>query len=292
MHRTLLFCLLAIVCSACSSRPGYVPTPTATIIQSAPTHRPIINPDIAATQANATIETSQITWSGSISAAVFKQLLSQQSGTRDAFSVPKSEEVFNLITRPMILAAYVYNVPSDEQRHARFLLYEPGGKWNDEIVSPFLYKMDFPLSWIGGHEDFGNYDNLIRDLEAQFENPILPNKLMVAVFAANHCANAKDVYQKLCAELERQGIELPIDYDAAQSMVMGQLNRAIQRTSESEDVEQVIKQVNAAGTDWWEDDRFVLFYLPYVRVCLPGTPPLCGIYSSYEMRIDAFGLLR
>jgi hypothetical protein len=191
----------------------------------------------------------------------------------------------------MILAGYVYNVPSDEQRHARFLLYEPGGKWKDEIVSPFLYKIDFPLSWIGGHEDYGNYDNLIRDLEAQFENPILPNKLMVAVYAANHCANAKDVYQKLCAELDRQGIELPTDY-AAQSMVMDQLNRAIQRTSEIEDVEQVIKQVNAAGTNWWEDDRFVLFYLPCVRVCLPGTPQVCGTYISYEMRIDAFGLTR
>lgn len=292
MHRTWLFCLLAIVCSACSSRPGYAPTPTATITQSGPTRRPIINPDTAATQANATVESSQITWRGSISLAVFKELMSQQSGTREAFSVPKSQEVFHLITRPIILAAYVYNVPSEEQGHARFLLYEPGGKWGEEVVSPFLYKMDFPLSWIGGHEDFGNYDKLIRDLEAQFEHPILPNKLMAAVFAANHCTDAKDEYQKLCAELDKQGIELPVDYDAAKSMVMDQLNRAIQRTSEIEDVEQVIKQVNAAGTDWWADDRFELFYLPYVRVCLPGISPVCSTYISYEMRIDAFGLLR
>jgi hypothetical protein len=292
MHKTLFFCLLAIVCSACSSRPSYVPTPTATITQSGPTRRPIINPDTDATQANAVSEASQITWSGSISPSVFKQLMSQRSENREAFNVPKSQEVFNLITRPIIVAAYVYNVPSDEQRHARFLLYEPGGKWKDEIVSPFLYKMDFPLSWIGGHEDFGNYDNLIRDLEAQFEHPILPNKLMVAVFAENHCTDAKDVYLKLCTELDRQDIELPVDYDAAKSMVMDQLNIAIQRTSETEDVEQVIKQVNAAGTDWWTDDRFELFYLPYVRVCLPGTPPVCGTYISYEIRIDAFGLMR
>src|SRR5690606_15115007 len=104
----------AIVCNACISAPDYVPTPTATLMESEPTHRPIINPDSAATQANAVIETSQITWSGSISLAVFKELMSQQSGTREAFNVPQSEEVFHLITRPIILAAYVYNVPSDE----------------------------------------------------------------------------------------------------------------------------------------------------------------------------------
>lgn len=315
MHRTSLFCLLAIVCSACISAPAYVSTPSAvqsapdastataitiptitvahpttTIIQSGPTRRPKIDPDAAATQANVTIETSRITWSGSISSSVFRQLMSQQSGTREAFSVPKSEEVFNLFARPIILAAYVYEVPSKEQRHARFLLYEPGGKWEGELVPPFLYKMDFPLSWIASHEDYGNYDQLIRGLESQFEHPILPNKLSIGVFSANHCTAANGVYQKLCAELDKQGIELPIDYKTAKAIVMDQWDLAMQRTSEVKDVEQVIKQVNAAGTDWWEDDRFVLFYLPYVSVCLPGSPPLCGTYISYEMRIDTFHL--
>lgn len=41
------------------------------------------------------------------------------------------------------------------------------------------------------------------------------------------------------------------------------------------------------------DGRMItLFYLPYVSVCVPGDPPLCGTYITYNMIIDAFGLLR
>jgi hypothetical protein len=310
---TAILVLLSFLVSSCALFPeaGQTPTmlpetetpvpapptpslaaPTATIVEFAPTRRPRIDPALAGTQTVATVEASQITWSGAISPLVFRELMSQEAGTREAFRVPKSDELFNVSTRPVILAAYFYKVSSEEKFHARFLLYEPGGMWGDEVVSPFIYKMDLPLSWIGGHEDYGPYDHLIRDLEAQFEHPISPNKLIVAVFAANHCADAKNEYKKLCAELERQGIQLPPDYGTAKSMVMDQWNLAIQRTSEVGDIEQVVEQVNMVGTDWWEDDHFVLFYLPYVSVCLPGDPPLCGTYISYEMRIDAFGLLR
>jgi len=39
---------------------------------------------------------------------VFRQLMSQGSGNREAFRVPESEMVFNLFARPIIIAAYVY----------------------------------------------------------------------------------------------------------------------------------------------------------------------------------------
>ena len=310
-YRTLLFCLITIILSACvsvtdttsvqfSTRTAITSpivaaaSPTATIIQAAPTRRPEIDPAMMATQAMATVEASQIVWSGSISPLVFQQLLSEESENREAFKVPESEKVFSLSTQPNIIAAYIYDVSSEEQRHARFLLYEPGGKWRDENIPPFLYKMDLPLSWIGGHEDYGNYNELIRNLEAQLEHPISPNKLRIGVFCAKQCTDAEEVEQQLCAELDRQGIELPIDYETAESMVMDQWDLAIQRTgTQVGHIEQVVQQLNAAGTAWWEDERFVLFYLPYITVCIPDADrPLCGTYIAYNMLIDAFGLLR
>lgn len=88
-------------------------------------------------------------------------------------------------------------------------------------------------------------------------------------------------------------VDLGIYYHSNSPLDLIALSKvATQRTSELGDIGQVVEEVNAAGTDWWEDDRFVLFYLPYVSVCLPGDPPLCGTYITYNMIIDAFRLLR
>lgn len=326
MFKVSLTYLLTTVLSACVSLPNATPLPSATqkainvssatvittststvgppqatATQSAPTHRPKIDPDTAITQAVATVEISQIVWSGSISGSVLKQLMSHETGDREAFVVPNSGDVFSLFAKPVILAAYIYEVPSVEKHHARFLIFEPGGnwrdepgsKWRDELVPPFIYKMDLPLSWIGTHNNYGDYDQLIRNLEAQFERPILANKLSINVFSAKYCADADDLQRQLCTELARQGIALPVDYEAAQATVMDQWDFAIQQTATKVGgVEKVVDQLNAVGTTWWEDDRFTLFYLPHITVCLPDRDQSsCGTYISYQMLID-LGMLR
>jgi hypothetical protein len=316
LHRALFFCVLFIVLSACVSSPDLTPTqratrlvtgtstpaaiktdasptpsavPIVTTIPFEPTRRPQINPIKSATQAIATVEMSQVVWSGTISPTIFQQVINQEPGDREAFAVPESDVVFNPSTQPVIIAAYIYEVPGAEKYHARFLLYERGGKWEGEVIPPFLYKMDLPLSQIGTHNDYGDYNQIIRNLETQFENPIVPNKLRIAVFSANTCLDTRDVYQQLCEELARQNVELPVDYKAAEAMVLDQWKLAIQQTATKiVYVEQMIGSIGTIGTDWWEDDRFVLFYLAPITICLPEDQQVCGTYTSYEMLIDPF----
>lgn len=302
MLRASLVCLLTIALTACVSipssplMPSTVQTATNVVIvatTTTPTAPPTTIVTVESSTPMPTLNPAQIVWSGSISPLVFRELMSEELGTREALQVPKSDTIFNVFARPIIIAAYVYESPSDGQRHARFLLYERGGKWEDKVVSPFLYKMDLPLSRIAGHEDYGNYDQLIMGLQAQFESPISPNKLSIGVFSEKYCANTDDVQQQLCAELAKQNIELPVDYETAKAMVMDQWDLAVHLTAtQVGDIEQAVERLNAGGTTWWEDNRFILFYLPHVTVCLPGGgKPLCGTYISYEMRVDTFGLL-
>jgi hypothetical protein len=194
------------------------------------------------------------------------------------FSVSTYDTQFELSSRPVLIAAYFYEVTSGGQRHARFLMYQPSGKLKSV---PFLFKFDLPIEWVGEHEEYGNYDSIISKIEWQFREPMLPNFLRGVVFSELSCQGENVPF---CEQLKSGGIDLPVDGPAAEALVMDQIEDARRITSrEWLDIAAVV-EVAEQGSEWWNDSRIPLLALLRVTTCIPENR--CATFINMELAID------
>ena len=177
-----------------------------------------------------------------------------------------------------MIAAYFYEVTAGGQRHGRFLMYQPDGKVKNV---PFLFKFDLPLEQVGEHEEYGNYDSIIANIEWEFREPMLPNFLRSVVFSELSCQGEKVPF---CEQLKSSKIELPADGPAAEALVMDQIENAREITNrEWPDIAAVVKLAEE-GPEWWNDSRIHLLALPNLMTCIPGAG--CYTYINMELAID------
>ena len=197
------------------------------------------------------------------------------------FNIARYDTQFELDNRPILIAAYFYEVTPGGQRHGRFLMYERGGKRESEVFVPFLFKFDLPLAWVGEHEEYGNYDSIIAKIEWEFREPVVPNFLSITVFSELSCQGENVPF---CNQLQLSGIDLPADGPAAEALVMDQIAAARETTNrEWPDIAAVV-EVAEQGPEWWNDSRIPLLALPRVTTCIPGTG--CATYINMELVID------
>ncbi len=235
----------------------------------------------------ATEEVGRVLWSGSISLSVFERLAREVSPEREAIQTANYYATVTTSARPAILAAYFYETQDSDAERGRFLLYELGGKYGEEVIAPFVYKLDLPVDRIAGHESYGDLQTLQANLEIQFESPMLPNFLSATVFSTQICKYDDPESRRLCAELVREGLGLPSDVDAAESLLMNQWRAAMEGTElKIGDVHELVSSLDARSVEWWNDERIRLFALPFVRVCVPDPDGICSTYITYELAVD------
>jgi hypothetical protein len=232
----------------------------------------------AATQLSATVDSSEILWSGVIDRSVFRQLLAEEMTGQSWFSINGSDIQFELSSRPLLIAAYFYEVGPGGQRHGRFLMYQPDGKVKNV---PFLFKFDLPLERVGEHEEYGNYDSIIANMEWEFREPMLPNFLRSVVFSERSCQSEKVPF---CEQLKLSGIDLPADGPAAEALVMDQIADAREITNQEWSDISAVVELAEEGPEWWNDSRIPLLALPNLMMCNPGTG--CYTYINMELAID------
>jgi hypothetical protein len=236
---------------------------------------------IAATQVWATADASTILWSGVIDRSVFQQVMVQEMTKVARFSIGRYDAQFMLNNRPILIAAYFYEVTPGGQRHGRFLMYERGGKRDSEVFVPFLFKFDLPLAWVGEHEEYGNYDSIIDKIEREFQEPMVQNFLHLVVMSEMECQGEIIPF---CKNLKASGIDLPADVPAAEAMVMDQIAVARQITNrEWLDIATVV-EVAQQGPEWWNDSRIPLLALPRVTTCISENK--CATFINMELAID------
>ena len=303
MHRFFLICLFVMISGACGVQPVQTqptqtelvpptptvsPSPTATptfvsvtaTITPAPTYttHPTVDLSIAATQVWATVDDSTILWSGVVDRSVFKQVMTEKMTGQSWFSVSTYDTQFELSSRPVLIAAYFYEVTPGGQRHGRFLMYQPSGKLKSV---PFLFKFDMPVEWVGEHEEYGNYDSLISKIEWEFREAMLPNFLKMAILSELSCQGETVPF---CEQLKASGVDLPADGRAAEALVMDQIQSARKTTSrEWRDIASVV-EVAEQGPEWWNDSRIPLLAIPRVTTCIPENR--CATFINMELAID------
>jgi len=233
---------------------------------------------IAATQVWATVDAPAILWSGVVDRSVFHQLMAEEMTGQSWFSISTYDTQFELSSRPILIAAYFYEVNPGGQRHGRFLMYQPSGKLKS--VS-FLFKFDLPVEWVGEHEEYGNYASIISNLEWEFREPMLPNFLRSVVFSKRICQGENIAF---CEQLKSSGIELPADGPAAETLVMDQIEDARKITSREWPNIAAVVEVAEQGPEWWNDNRIPLLALPRVTTCMPENR--CATYINMELTID------
>jgi hypothetical protein len=224
------------------------------------------------------VDASAILWSGVVDRSVFKQLMTEKMTGESWFSAGTYGTQFELSSRPVLIAAYFYEVTPGGQRHGRFLMYQPSGKLKS---IPFLFKFDMPLGWVGEHEEYGNYDSIISDIEMEFREAMLPNFLKMAILSELNCQGETVPY---CKQLEASGVDLPADGHAAELLVMDQIESARKITSrEWRDIAAVV-EVAEQGPEWWNDSRIPLLAIPRVTTCIPEKR--CATFINMELAID------
>ena len=303
MYHFLLICLFVMISCACGVQPGQTqptqaqfvqPTFTVLALQTAThtfvpatatitpgltnTPRPTVDMSIAATQVWATVDAPAILWSGVVDRSVFHQLMAEEMTGQSWFSISTYDTQFELSSRPILIAAYFYEVNPGGQRHGRFLMYQPSGKLKS--VS-FLFKFDLPVEWVGEHEEYGNYASIISNLEWEFREPMLPNFLRSVVFSKRICQGENIAF---CEQLKSSGIELPADGPAAETLVMDQIEDARKITSREWPNIAAVVEVAEQGREWWNDNRIPLLALPRVTTCMPENR--CATYINMELTID------
>lgn len=295
IYRFLLIFLFVMVSGACGVRPTQTQLATSTVLPSpiatrtfvpatvtitqAPTNTPRSTVDTSpATQVWATVEDSTISWSSVIDRSVFQQVMAQAMAQQSWFSASGSDTQFELSSRPIMIAAYFYEVTPGGQRHGRFLMYQPDGKLKSV---PFLFKFDLPLERVGEHEEYGNYDSIIANIEWEFRESMLPNFLRSVVFSELSCQGEKVPF---CEQLKSRGIELPADGPAAQALVMDQIEDAREITNQEWPDIAAVVELAEQGPEWWNDSRIPLLALPNLMTCIPGTG--CYTYINMELAID------
>lgn len=204
--------------------------------------------------------------------------MAQEMTRQSWFSVSGSDTQFELSSRPVLIAAYFYEVTPGGQRHGRFLMYQPDGKLKSV---PFLFKFDLPLERVGEHEEYGNYDSIIANIEWEFREPMLPNFLRSVVFSELSCQDEKVPF---CEQLKASGIELPADGPAAEALVMDQIAAARETTNREWPDISAVMEIAEQGPEWWNDSRIPLIALPNLMTCIPGTG--CYTYINMELAID------
>jgi hypothetical protein len=250
------------------------PEPTNTAL-------PTVDMSSAATQVWAPVDASTILWSGVVDRSVFRQLLAQEMTKISWFSANRFDTQFMLENRPLLIAAYFYEVTPGGQRHGRFLMYERGGKRKSAVFVPFLFKFDLPLVWVGEHEEYGNYDSLIGKIEWEFREPMVPNFFRLVVSSELSCQGDNVPF---CEQLKSSGIDLPADEPAAEALVMDQIAAARETTNrEWPDIAAVV-EVAEQGPEWWNDSRIPLLALPRLTTCIPEKG--CATYINMELAID------
>ena len=197
------------------------------------------------------------------------------------FSIGRYDAQFMLNNRPILIAAYFYEVTPGGQRHGRFLMYERGGKRDSEVFVPFLFKFDLPLAWVGEHEEYGNYDSIIDKIEREFQEPMVQNFLHLVVMSELEC---RGEIIPFCEQLKASGIDLPADEPAAEALVMNQIEAARKTTNrEWPDIATVV-EVAEKGTEWWNDSRIPLLALPRLTTCIPENR--CATFIDMQLTID------
>ena len=309
MHRFFLICLFVMAFWACGVQQTQVPTntpiqaelgqhtptvlplptttrmfvtATATIFQ-VPTNTalPTVDMSIAATQVSAAVEATAILWSGVIDRSVFEQVLAQEMNKRALFSAGRYDTQFQLWSRPILIAAYFYEVTPGGQKHGRFLMYERGGERKSEVFAPFLFKFDLPLVWVGEHEEYGNYDSIIDKMEREFREPLVQNFLQIVVMSELECQGEIIPF---CEQLKSSGIELPADASLAEALVMDQIAAARQTTSQNWPDTAAVVELAEQGPEWWNDSRIPLLALPRVTTCISESR--CATFINTELAID------
>ena len=299
MYRFLLICFFVMALCACAVQPTqvptktptkaelmqYTPTATRTVVPltatstPAPTDTPQPTVDMsAATQVWATVSSPAILWSGVVDRAVFQQVMAEEMAGQSWFSVSRYDTQVELSSRSILFAAYFYEIIPTGQRHGRFLMYQTDGKVKNV---PFLFKFDLPLERIGEHEEYGNYDSIIANIEWQFREPMIPNFLRSVVFSELSCQGEKVPF---CEQLKSSGIELPADGPAAEGLVMDQITAARETTNQEWPDIAAVVEVAEQGPEWWNDNRIPLLALPNLMTCIPGTG--CYTYINMELAID------
>lgn len=309
MHRFFLMCLFVMAFCACEVQQTQVPTNTpiqAEFVQHTPTVLPLptatrvfvtatatifqvptntalptVNMSIAATQVSAAVEATAILWSGVIDQSVFQQVITQEMIRNARFSADRYDTQFQLSNRPILIAAYFYEVSPGGQRHGRFLMYDRGGKRDSEVFAPFLFKFDLPLVWVGEHEEYGNYDSIIDKMEREFREPLVQNFLHVVVMSELECQGEIIAF---CEQLKASGINLPADVPAAEALVMGQIAAARQTTNQNWPDIAAVVELAEQGPEWWNDSRIPLFALPRVTTCISENR--CATFINMELAID------
>ena len=303
MHRFFLICLFVMAACACGVQPARTPPTQAELVQHTPTvlpspaatstfvpatatiipaptntARPTVDMSIAATQVWATVDASAILWSGVVDRSVFEQVMAEEMTEQSWFSVSTYDTQFELSSRPVLIAAYFYEVTPGGQRHGRFLMYQPGGKLKSV---PFLFKFDLPVEWVGEHEEYGNYDSIISKIEWEFREPMLPNFLRGVVFSELSCQGENVPF---CEQLKSSGIELPADGPAAEALVMDQIAEARKITNREWPDLAAVVELTKQGPEWWNDSRIPLLALPRLMTCIPEN--ICATYINMELAID------
>jgi hypothetical protein len=277
--KTELLPLTLTVSSSTTATPTFIPA-TTTITSSVPTNtaHPTVDLSVAATQVWATVDDSAILWSGVVDRAVFKQVMTEKADEQSWFSVSTNDTQFELSNKTVLIAAYFYEVTPGGQRHGRFLMYQPVGKLKSV---PFLFKFDMPVEWVGEHEEYGNYDSIIADIEWEFREPMIPNFLKMAILSKLNCQGETVPF---CEQLKANGVDLPADGHAAEALVMDQIESARKTTSrEWRDIAAVV-EVAEQGPEWWNDSRIPLLAIPRVTTCIPENR--CATFSNMELAID------
>jgi hypothetical protein len=256
---------------------------TATLtLQPTRTAFPTADLSVAATQAWATVGAPAILWNGVVDQDVFRQVLDRTITKSEWFTVYRYDNQFMLQDRPALIAAYFYKAVSGGPRHGRFLMYERGGQQGEERIEPFLFKFDLPLVWIGLHDEYGIYESILASIEFEFQTPIVPNFLSMAVLTTGACQGESDPF---CKQLVSQGVVLPADELSAEALIMNQIVAARKITSrEWSDITRVVEVASDQGPDWWNNPNIPLFVLPRITTCIPETG--CATYANMELAID------
>jgi hypothetical protein len=309
MHHFFLICLFFMALCACGVQqthvpanapiqaelvqhtPTVLPIPTATrmfvtataAIFQVPTNTalPTADMSIAAAQVSAAVEATAILWSGVIDRSVFKQVISQEMTRNARFSTGRYDTQFQLSNRPILIAAYFYEVSPGGQRHGRFLMYDRGGKRSSEVFAPFLFKFDLPLAWVGEHEEYGNYDSIIAKMEREFREPLVQNFLQIVVMSELECQGEIIPF---CEQLKASGINLPSDASTAEAMVMDQIAAARQTTNQNWPDIAAVSELAEQGPEWWNDSHIPLLALPRVTSCISENR--CATFINMELAID------
>jgi hypothetical protein len=160
---------------------------------------------VAATQAWATVESPAILWSGVVNRSVFEQVMAEEMTGQSWFSVSRYDTQFELSSRPLLIAAYFYEVTPGGQRHGRFLMYQPGGKLKS--VPYFLRSVVFSeLSCQGEKVPFCEQ---LRSsgIELPADGPAAEALVMDQIAAARETTNREWPDIAAVVELAKQGPE-------------------------------------------------------------------------------------